>query len=611
MLRRICLAAAAGCFLSIAASRASAADRESASLLPPTVVAYAEIADPPQLVETIWDHPLRPDVEKLPQVLEARKQPGFQQFQIMLRFVEFKLGKFWRPAVERAASGGIAVAFDRSSEGVAVLVDSGDPEFLEEARDTLFELVRNEAEKHGQPDPITELEYRGIAAHRIGKARLAIVGNRLIVTNSDKLGRAILDRHLDDNLPSLADSETFQQAARASADEATLWAYVDLGAIREAGVAADLFRGTANDFGGELILGGVLAVLKDAPYAAARFHVDTDQVRLSLEVPHGGTESLAGRDYFFGDEARGAAPAPIEIQGQLASIRTYRNIGELWLRGPDLFEEGVAAQMASAESNLSTLFGGRRFGEEVLGGVKPEIQIVAAAQDYTKTGVPEPTIKIPAFAMVAQLRNPEESQRSLKIAYQTAIGFVNIGAGQQGYPPLELDIEKSDEATVVSATYSPEDDRTAANDEDATDQESRADGAYGPAGRLQYNFSPTVAFAGENLIVASTKELAVELASRVSAAGDGVAPGPLGDADADHVVNTSIRLDAGEIRNVLAANREHLVNQNMIEEGHDRSEAEREIDGLLSILGFVREAAAELVHDDETLQLHITLTRAD
>jgi hypothetical protein len=596
--------AVSACFLlACFALEASAADRQYAELLPPTVVAYAHLADPPKLVETIWDHPLRPRVEELPQVLEARKRKEFQQFQVVLRLVEFKLGEFWRPALARATGGGVAVAFDRESNGVALLVKTDDPAFLQKARDTLFEFARGEAEKNGQPSPITDVEYRGITAHRIGEARMALVENWLVVTNSDDLGRAILDRHVDNELPSLADAQQFQQAIGDDAEGATLWAYVDLNAIREAGIAEDIFRGHAKDFGGELILGGVLTVLQNSPHAAAGLDVTSDAIRLSLKAPHGGAESLAQYDYFFGPDARGRAPDAIEVEGQLASIRAYRGIGDLWLRGPDLFEEGVAAQMASTESNLSTLFGGRRFGEEVLGGIAPELQIVAAAQDYSATGVPEPSIKIPAFALVAQMKDPAESQRSLKIAYQTAIGFVNLAAGQQGYPPLELDIAKKDEATVISATYSAEDYPS------TEDEPSGA--AAGPPGRLQYNFSPTVAFAGENFVVASTKELADELVGKLAAAAAN------GDANSsennatDAIVNSSVRLAVVPIHDVLAANREHLVNQNMIEEGHDREAAQREIDGLLTILSFVREVAAELVHDDATLQLNLELLRAE
>ena len=43
----------------------------------------------------------------------------------------------------------------------------------------------------------------------------------------------------------------------------------------------------------------------------------------------------------------------------------------------------------------------------------------------------------------------------------------------------------------------------------------------------------------------------------------------------------------------------------------DITATRREIDGLLTILGFVREVTAELVHDDDTLQLNLELLRAD
>ena len=127
---------------------------------------------------------------------------------------------------------------------------------------------------------------------------------------------------------------------------------------------------------------------------------------------------------------------------------------------------------------------------------------------------------------------------------------------------------------------------------------------------MQYNFSPTVAFAGEHLVVASTTGLANELVAKLAAVEGDASVAPDDDAT-DAVVNSSVKLAVGPIRETLAANREHLINQNMIEEGHDRAAAEREIDGLLTLLGFVREVAAELVHDDATLRLNLELLRAE
>ena len=53
--------------------------------------------------------------------------------------------------------------------------------------------------------------------------------------------------------------------------------------------------------------------------------------------------------------------------------------------------------MAQADSGLSAFLGGKSFGTDVLGSLRPQMQLVVAAQDFGAAGVKEPTIKLPAY----------------------------------------------------------------------------------------------------------------------------------------------------------------------------------------------------------------------
>jgi acyl-CoA reductase-like NAD-dependent aldehyde dehydrogenase len=99
--------------------------------------------------------------------------------------------------------------------------------------------------------------------------------------------------------------------------------------------------------------------------------------------------------------------------------------------------------------------------------------------------------------------------------------------------------------------------------------------------RINYNFSPSVAFANGRFVLASTKELAVALATASASAI--ATESAAATEDASRVANSRAELRFDALRETLADNREHLIAQNMLEKGHSRAEAEQEIGVLLDI----------------------------
>ena len=159
--------------------------------------------------------------------------------------------------------------------------------------------------------------------------------------------------------------------------------------------------------------------------------------------------------------------------------------------------------------------------------------------------------------------------------------MTNLGAGQNELPQLELKTEKMEDGQLISATYENlPDDAEVSND-------------------IIYNFSPTLAFVGDHFIVSSTRELAVELMD--------LAQGDAQPRAEDRVVNSHMHIDNQVLRQILVDNREALIAQNMLEEGHTQKEAEKEIGGLLTLLQLVEDATVELSTGDETLRLELAV----
>jgi hypothetical protein len=367
------------------------------------------------------------------------------------------------------------------------------------------------------------------------------------------------------------------------------WGYFDVAVLRQANVPKGIYREPKNSFNAELMLGGVLAILRQTPVATAALSMGQRDVTLKLTTPFDKAWGGEPREFFFGpmgqgeqgDAKPGVAAPLIEVPGTLASLSSYRDVAALWLRAGDLFDEQVNDQMAAADATLTTLFSGHDFGTEILGGLAPQVRLVSAKHEPAEGG-PVPEIKLPSFALVSQLRDPQTMRGEYKRIFQSLVGFLNITGAMNGQPQLDLDSEKVGDETFYTADYLLD-----------------ADRPEGEKVPIQFNFRPTLGFVGDRMILASTTKLAKEIAAQV--ASDAAVPAPQGDHGKQAVVetgeaklitsdderldaNTVLQVRADVVKEMLELNRGFLVAQNMLEKGHGKEAAEREIGMLMSIV---------------------------
>jgi hypothetical protein len=324
----------------------------------------------------------------------------------------------------------------------------------------------------------------------------------------------------------------------------------------------------------ELLAGGTLGALPDAPYVTAALEVSPTRIKLTSSLPCETKSVAKSREFYLGPEATGAAPPLLKPAGTLLALSAYRDFASLWRHAPDLFDEGINAKFAEAESGLTTFFAGRNFRDDILAKIEPGLQLVVTRQEFPQEGI-TPAIKLPAVAAVFRMRQPAETTRILKVTFQSAVGFINIAGGMNGVDPLDVNSEKVGEALVVAGTYLP-----------PKEEKSRGEA------ELHYNASPTVAFVGDRFILSSARPLALELVKQAGASASG-----------DTGINTRVELDAVVGQAALAENRGPLIAQNMLEKGHDRSAAEREIDRLLKALQSLSASSLALHVADSRLEL--------
>jgi len=608
--------------LSSRAALAGPEEKPAAALLPASTVAYLEVSRPKDVIDLVLNHPLAQQIQQSPDFRKALQSEQFKQFLAVVDLVEKKSSLKWRPALETITGGGMVVAVDPATQGLIILVKSQDPKTTDSLRDALFTMIRDDAANKGNPDPIESKDYRGLTAWKLGEAYIGNLGPWLLISNNGPAAKGVADQFLDGG-SSLQDEKEFTKArslaleVRGEDDARTTpaaWGFVRLAPLRLLGIARQLIdnKDKSDNPPIELLAGGIVSDLRNSPLVTVTLDCGRGQTVLSLATPHDPAKVAAERKYYFAS-AGGGADAPLLPKGTIASVTSYRDLSAFWQAAPDLFNEGVAAQIAQSDSGLSTFLGGKSFSTDILGALRPEIQVVAARQDFKAQGVHEPSIKLPAFAAVFRIKPGEAKtvRKTFKLAYQSLITFANLDAASKNRPALETSSETRGKSEVLYATYDTDDtdkpaekpadkssdkatDKSAVKtkDEKAKDDKAKDD--------TYLNFSPAIVLSNDYLILASTRHIAEDLADLTGAGGDK----PAHDLGATH---TLITADGAGIGQILHLDREQLIAQNMLEKGHDRATAEKEVDWLISLVESAKNAKLRLTQNDRLLRLEIGL----
>lgn len=553
-------------------------ESDVAQFFPATTVSFAEIKNAPAVLDAVLKHDIVAKAWKLDAYQKALKSPDFIKLNIALVFVEAKLGMTWQEAITATTHGGVFLAVDSATNGGALLFEATDEETLELITSTFVDLARKDAKDKGKPDPFRQSTYRDLDIYGTKNGGgFTTIGKRLLITNKSELGKTVIDAMLDGQENSLATQKWFVSARQTRQKNAAIWNAFNTSAIKSA------VSNQSDNPGVEAIAGGLAEALKttDKEYATAAFYGEADGLKVVVDLPFNRTNVSETREFFFGPHGTGTAKPTRNVPGQLLSISAYRNLSEMWLRAGDLFDEKTNDKISEADSNLSTLFSGKDFGEEILGAIEPQLQIAAARQDFSKIR-PVPSIKLPAFALVAELKEPETSRREFRRIFQSLIGFFNVVGAMNRQPQFELDFESLKNGELLIANIVPEDD-----EKDSLNA------------KINFNFSPSIAFHGQTMVISSTAALARNIATAPEASEAGIAP--------LQVENTAIELKTNVLKQVLEDNKSLLISQNMLKEGHSRDEAQFEIETLLGLISLFDHASMKLASTENAIQLSFAL----
>jgi len=600
----ILVSLAAGARTNATEDRAVADPTKPASCLPDDTLLYLEVPAPERLVQKLVQHPTVAAVLELEAVKPNLRGPQYLAFKAGLALVEASLGAEWPALVADLSGNGIVVAALPGENRFVAILQARDEGRLKKAAESLLNLSAMEARNQGRQPP-WRIEERGTAKIAIFEG-FAMVrsGTLLAVATRVDDAEAVLQRmEKTTSKKTLAGNAAFQSAMQTidangpHSPDALLW--VNLEKIRAAGVAPALSQTVSDNPAVELVIGGLMAALGTNPGATTTLHLSDAAIQLESTTEYQAKLADGPREYWFGASGEGDAPAWIPVDAQLGApamqLSSYRDLGQWWLNKESLFTDSVIADLVQADSQLSTVFGGLDFGGEVLGAFEPGVQILVSGRPGSNVAnapeQPTGSLQIPGFAIVGQLREPKQMTRRFKVAFQSVMGFVNLGLAQGGLPQYDVDTRTTENGCeCVSRIWV----------EEEADLQSPV-----------YSFSPSLIITDGRFVLGSDSGWVRQLSETTNRSSGEVIDGvetQATDATPAHsthskYVNTHLQLDWLVIVELLRMNRDTLVAQNMIENGNNREVAGREVDHLLEALELVSRVDIKIETESDQLRL--------
>ncbi len=592
---RLILLVSFGLLIPSARAQTDVEKAESARNLDPDAVACLEIPHPEALFDRLLDPATQKYLGVLPQYRRFLEGDQFKQVKAVANVIAMQLGTTWERGLRDLTGGGIIAAVEsdaRKEPRIALLITPKDPDFLKETHQVLLRMTRQDASGKGKPDPVRVSQHHGLDVYTLGGEKgpaYAIIAGKLAISNSSANLEHLIDEHDERGKPALtriADRPEWKAQRERQGSDVVAWGYVNLEKLRQ----LDAKRFTLpprGDTGLVLFFGSWYETLRRAPSIKGSIRWSRSELGASLELPvsrEGRPEIVKG---YVPGTGHGNGPL-LRPPGTIASLSLWRDWATLWESRADLFTPEAVQGMAQLDTLAGQFLGGREFGPDVLGAFDPHWRLVVADQDY-RSLKPEPDPKIPAFAIVAELKAPDDDFASrLKIAFQSIVALTNVDAAQKKAPVMELGSEEVEGITMkttrflVPRTSSP-----------ASEQALQ-----------RYNYTPAAAQVGKFFIFSTSTPLARSLVKELKAASGGLTLG----AEAQSTL--TLEADGDELARLLEKNHSRMVMQAVLKQGETKEKAEQRVNLNLALLRYLRHGQLIIRDDPDATRFQLKLQLA-
>ena len=523
--------------------------------IPQDAVISLEVSQPKALLELLTGEKATAAITALPLYQKQASTPQFTELLNLIEFMELTLDTDWRTGLAKLTGGGITFAICPENT-VILIIDAEDEHLLQR----FHEILLNMAQSGGDNQPASK-EYGDVTAWSFdGKEAHAIIGKRLVFANRPEGLKAVLELRADDKAANLTSNTAYQAAKRSVKPDAVATVFANLKLLMQIPNIAQLLEQQRQNPLTALLFAGIIEALRDSSWLAMGLHVEDNTLLCQASVD--GKTAVSTSPVAFalpGKPGDGALPN-LSVPRRIAGLSFYRDLHQFYASKDALFPERTSG-LIFFENMMGIFFSGRDLTNEVLIETQPEIRLVVAEQEYDPA-IGTPQVKLPAFALILRLRNPEQFNEVAEEAWQKAVGLINFTRGQQAMPGLIIERPIQGKTRFTVAYFST------SGVEDKTNMDQR------------FNYRPALAMPGEYLILSSTDGLARDLIDALGREMEQTAK-PLAGT------HSLVEIEGGQLASILQANHKTLVRGNMVKKGNTQEQAESETDMLISVFKFL------------------------
>jgi len=558
----------------------------AARWIPAGAVISLELSQPKALLGLVAGKEATAAITASPIYRSQAAKPKFNELLNLIKFLETTLDTDWRTGLAKLTGGGLTLAVC-PGDTVLLIIDAEDQAMLNRLHEVFLGIARSEAEKKGQADRVASTQYKDVTAWTFdGKEAHAIIGSRLVIANRPEGLRTVLElRDKAPRAPGGDESETltsnaaYRAAKQAVGPDAVAAAFVNLRPLLQLPNVVQLLEKQRGNPLAALAFAGIVEALRDSSRLALGLNIEHTTLVLRALVDGKAAGPTNPAAFALPQKKDDGALPNLSVPRRIAALSVYRDLYQFYAAKDDLFPERTSG-LIFFENMMGIFFSGRDLTNEVLAQTKPEIRLVVAEQEYDPA-IGTPQVKLPAFAAVLRLRNPQQFDIVVEEAWQKAVGLITFTRGQKAMPGLIIDRPIQGETKFTVAYFS------SAEAEDKTSLDQR------------FNFRPAIAMPGDYLVLSSTDGLARDL---IDALGREIErpPRPLAET------HSLVEIDAEQLASILKANRQTLVRGDMVNKGRTREESEAGIDMLIGLAECVKHVKLSIGRQGE-----LTLARLE
>ena len=535
--------------LAFAVVSRAGAETPPSRLIPAQADLVVEIKEPRQLVEMLVKLDVVKQLQQFPNVKEYFQSTQYRRFHQFVAYYERELGATWPELLEKLAGGGAAlgVKFTPGENAVLLAIEGKDEATMKRFVDLALKVIEQEINRQEAKGKLESTKYEGVEVYAIGpEFRLALHGKVLLISNNEKALHAGLDLATGKEKKSVADLSEYADAAKILPKDPLATVWFNLKAVHERPELKEVYK-NPRDPTLTVVLGHYIDVFGRSPFACGSFGKDGDGYLLTARLP-AGREGMGPERSLHIPPAGKPGTLPLLVpDGTIYSNSFYLDFAKIWEDRVALFGAKNAKALEDSDKQTGKLPFANFQLSKLLTQSGPYHRIVVAHQPKLAYKI-TPKLKLPAFAFVTDMREPDKFSKTAEAALRGAALFagsqVGLKLAEEKYKGVDIVAYKFDEEKVVK----------------------------GDTNDIRFNFTPCFARVGDQLVLCSTVDLCRELVDLLQA--EAKSPMPM------TMTTSTDKVYSSGVAEVLEAFERQLVSQAILDQAVPAKEAQRAGQGV-------------------------------